>query len=99
MGAGEGRLVARLAAAILERLEECSLLAKDVTAGRDKDLDFEAKIAAENLLPHEALPARICQSPFKGLALGAVFMANVENALGGPGHEAGQDHSFEHEMR
>jgi hypothetical protein len=32
-------------------------------------------------------------------ALRLVFVADVENALGGAGHEASEDHGFDHEMR
>ncbi len=52
----ERRLVARLAAVALDRVEERGLLAADVGAGALADLDVEGEALAEDVVAEEAAP-------------------------------------------
>ena len=57
---GERRPGADLPAASLEAFEECRLLAADISAGADADLDVEAEAGAADIRAEEALmPGRV----------------------------------------
>ena len=57
---GERRLVARLAAEALDRVEERGLLAADVCAGALAQLDVEAHPLAEDVVAEQAARACLC---------------------------------------
>ena len=96
----ERRLVARLAALALDRLEERRLLAADVGAGAAPELDVEGEAGAEDVGAEEA-GARARASiawAIAGLGLG-VLAADVEVALGRAGREGGDRHRLDDRER
>ncbi len=87
-----GRLVARLAPPIFQRLEQRRLLAEDVAAGRDEDVDVE-------VLAQHAAPARVVERELHGAPFRLVLVAHVNPAAFRPGHQAGETHPFDYQMR
>src|SRR6476660_4892853 len=68
----EGRLVARLAALPLDRLEDRGLLAADVGACPTRDLDVEGEALTHDVVAQEAAGARLCErvvQPVTGLGI------------------------------
>ena len=55
---GEGRLVPRLAPAVLHRLQQRRLLAADVAAGADEDLQVEREARAQDVVAAEPVGRR-----------------------------------------
>src|SRR5439155_14981388 len=77
VGGGERRLVARLAATVLHRLQQRRLLALDVAAGTDEQFQLEGEGRSENTLAQGALLARLGDGLAGRLDFLMVFMAAV----------------------
>ena len=91
----ERRLVARLAALALDRLEERRLLAADVGAGAAPELDVEGEARAQDVVAEEAgLAGTVDGVGHARLGLG-VLAADVEVALRGAGREGGDRHRLD----
>ena len=91
----ERRLVARLAALALDRLEERRLLAADVGAGAAPELDIEGEARAQDVVAEEArLAGANDRVGHARLGLG-VFAADVEVALARAGREGRDRHRLD----
>ena len=86
----EGRLVARLAAQALDRVEEGRLLAADVGAGAAADLDVEGEALAQDVGPEQARGARRGDGASSALGRQRVLAPDVDVAAlaaGGVGRD------------
>src|SRR5436309_4695949 len=96
---GKRRLVARFGSMPLNRLHQRGFLAADVAAGTDEDFEFEIKFTAEDFFPEEAGATAAANLFAKDFFLEMVLMANVEDSALRAGDDAGDEHSFDEEMR
>ena len=95
----ERRLVARLAALALDRLEERRLLAADVGAGAAPELDVEGEARAQDVVTEEAgFAGAVDGVGHARLGLG-VLAADVEVALRCAGREGGDRHRLDRRER
>src|SRR5262245_34940193 len=84
------RLVAGLAALVLQRLQKRRLLAEDVPSRRDEDLDGEAAQAARG--------GRGVELPLQGASLRRILVAEIDDAALGADGASRQGDAFEHEV-
>ncbi len=91
----ERRLVARLAALALDRLEEGRLLATDVRAGAAPDLDVEREVRARDRRAEVAGGARGIDRATDARFGERILAADVQEALGGTGGEALDRHRLD----
>ena len=97
--ARKGRLVSRFAAAVFHAFEQCRLLAEDVAAWRDEDVDVEIEAAAEKVLPQRADGTGACDLCLEAQSLGLVLVTDEDRASLCAHAIGGQRHAFEHEVR
>ena len=95
----EGRLVARLRAAALDRLEQGGLLAHDVGAGADPQLDVEGPAGAQHVVAQQAGRARLADRVLQPLARQRVLAAEVQVAARGADGEALDRHRLDERER
>src|SRR6185437_8340458 len=74
---GKGRLVARLAAIALDRVEDRRLFAADVRACAATDLDVEAHAAPEDVVAQKAVLARRLDCPLHPLHTERILAAYI----------------------
>ena len=92
---GEGRLVARLAAAPFQRVHQRRLLAADVGAGAAPQLDVETDAVAEDVVAEEAALAAALEGVVDPRQRQGIFAAEVEIPLLAAGGEAGDGHRLD----
>ena len=96
----ERRLVARLAAVALDRLEERRLLAADVGAGAAAELDVEGEARAQDVVAEEARARAPAAMRVRERARRErVLAADVDEAALAAGGEAGDRHRLDHRER
>src|SRR5690606_10238370 len=95
----ERRLIARLAAPVFQRFQQRGLLAQDVAAGRDEQLQVEAKIAAENALPQGARRVGTLDLLSQRLRGMHVFMAQVNDPAASADHPGADQHALDDQVR
>ena len=95
----ERRLVPRLAAVPLDRVEERRLLAADVGAGAAAKLDVEADAVAHHVVAEEAVHAGLVDGVAKPSVGQRVLAAQVEVAPLAAGREAGDRHRLDQRER
>ena len=76
----ERRLVPRLAAIALDRLEQRRLLAADIRAGADAQLDVEGEAGAEDVVAEQARRARLREGVLEARVRERVLRAHVDEA-------------------
>ena len=76
----ERRLVPRLAALALDRVEQGGLLAADVRAGAPAELDVERRPSAHDVLAEEAVVARLRDRVLEALGRQRVLPSDVDEA-------------------
>ncbi len=94
-----GREIARLPATVRHRLDQRTLLAADVAAGADENGDRKGAPKRGGIV---AAKTQLLGAPDRlatGLNLLGVFMADVDESLGGLGDQPRNDHAFDHGMR
>ena len=96
---GERRLVARLRAAALDRLEQRGLLAHDVRAGADPQLDVEGPAAAQHVVAEQAGRASLADRVLQPLARQRVLATEVQVAARGADGEALDRHRLDERER
>src|SRR5207245_3923427 len=92
---GERRLVARLAAVALDRIEQRGFLAANISASAAAQLDIKAQAAAENVMAQQSVGASRgdgVPEPFSGQR---IFAANVDVALLRVGGERRDGHALD----
>src|SRR5206468_12504632 len=77
----ERRLVARLAAVTLDRLEERRLLAADIRARADAQLEVEREAAAHDVVAEEAAGARVRDRVLEPVVHQRILGAHVDEAV------------------
>ena len=97
---GERRLVARLAALALDRVEQRGLLAADVRAGAAPQLDVEGEALAHHVVAEEASGRAPASIAFSSIEVAMRVLApDVEEPLLRPGREAGDRQRLDHRER
>src|SRR5262245_61011319 len=86
----ERRFVARFTAFIFQAFEQRGFFAKDVPAGRNKDLNDNSGSPSQ--------PLNSMKLRFEGLALRFVLVANKQDCLRCSYDHRAENHSLEHEM-
>src|SRR5205807_10054245 len=76
----ERRLVARLAPVALDRLEESRLLAADIRAGADAELDVEGEAGAHDVATEQSARARVRKRVLQALVRERILGAHVDEA-------------------
>ena len=99
VGAGERRLVARLGALALHRLQQRGLLAADVAAGADEGLELEGAAGAEDVGRRAARRPRRRDLVLDDLDLRLVLVADVDDAGRAPVDQAGEQHALHQQVR
>jgi hypothetical protein len=95
----ERRLVARLAAVALDRVEERRLLAADVGARAAAQLHVEADPLAEHVLAEQPPRSRLRDRVRDPFGRQRVFAPDVDEPELAPGREAGDRHRLEQRER
>src|SRR6185436_20777143 len=95
----ERRLVARLAAVALERVEERGLLAADVGPGAAPQLEVEAHAVAQDVGPEEAALVAAPDRVLEQLGGERIFAPDVEEAALAAGGEARDGHRLDERER
>ena len=95
----ERRLVPRLAAVALDRLEERRLLAADVRAGADAQLDVEREAGAENVVAEQARGARLGERVLEPRVRERVLRAHVDEAALAAGRVGRDRHRLDERER
>src|SRR5437016_348912 len=93
------RLVARLGAMAFNGLDERAFLTAYVAAGADKNFEIIIDVAAQDFFSEEASAVAAANLLAKDFFLEMIFVADIENAALRAGHQAGDDHAFDEEMR
>ena len=96
---GERRLVARLGPAALDRLEQRRLLADDVRAGADPELDVEGPAGAHDVVAEQPGRARLADRVLQSLARQRVLAAEVQVPARGADREPLDRHRLEQRER
>ena len=99
VGAGERRLVPRLAAVPFHALDERRLLAEDVTARRSEHFDVKPPARAARVRSDQAGVAQALDLTADDLLLGAVLVADEHPAFFGADREHAEQHALEHQVR
>ncbi len=97
--ARKGRLVAGLAAPVLHALEQRGLLAEDVAAGRDEDLDVETQPASEDVVAQRSRGARLVDRALERMPLRRILVADEDEAALRAYAPCRERHPLEHEVR
>ena len=95
----ERRLVARLAAVALDRLEERRLLAADVRARADAQLDVEREARAHDVVAEQAVLARLRERVLEPRVRERVLRAHVDEAVLAAGRVRGDRHRLDERER
>jgi hypothetical protein len=95
----QGRLGAHRTALAFEAVEQRRLLAANVSARADPDLDVEIMCRAGNAGAQHALVARNLQRPAKNLDRVGVFRADVDEAPCRSNGNTGDRHAFDQAER
>ena len=95
----ERRLVARLAAVALDRLEERRLLAADVRAGADAQLDVEREAGAQDVVAEQPARARLRERVLEPRVRERVLGAHVDEAVLAAGRVRGDRHRLDERER
>src|SRR5439155_20788151 len=95
----ERRLVARLAALPLDRVEERRLLAADVGAGAAADLDVEAEPLPQDIVAEEAAGPGLLDGALQALDRQRVLAADIDEAALAGGGAGGDGHRLEERER
>ena len=99
VGAGERRLVPRLAAVPLHALDQRRLLAQDVAAGRGEHLDRQPPAGAARVGPGQPGGAQRLDLAADHLLLGAVLVPDEHPAFLRPDREHPEQHALQHQVR
>src|SRR5205085_6986923 len=91
----ERRLVARLAPVPLDRLEESRLLAADIRAGADAELDVEGEAGAHDVAAEQSSRARVRERVLQALVRERILGAHVDVAALAAGRVRGDRHRLE----
>jgi len=97
--AGEGRLVARLAAVTLHALEQRRLLAEDVAAGGDEHVELEPAPRPLHVVAEQPGGAQGRELLAQDRLLGPVLVADEDPALLAAADEHPEQQALEHEVR
>ena len=99
VGAGERRLVPRLAAVPFHALDERRLLAEDVAARRGKHLDVQPPAGSACVRADQAGVAQVLDLAADDLLLRAVLVPDEHPAFFGADREHAEQHALEHQVR
>ena len=95
---GEGGLVPRLPSAVFHRLQQRRLLAADVAAGADEDLEGEREARAQDVVAADPRAVGGLDGLLDDLDLLLVLVADVDPASSRAGDEPGEDHPLDEEV-
>ena len=92
------RLVARLGAFALNGLNQRALFAANIAARTDENFQLEGKIRTQNPLAQQALLIAALDFMLQDVLLRLILVPDVQNAFARAGHQARDDHPFDHQV-
>jgi hypothetical protein len=97
--AREWRLVSRLTAMALHALDQCGLLAEDVSPRRGEDIHLQGASAAQHVGSHQALSPQRVDLATEYLFLGTVLVPDEHPGLFRADTEHADQESLKHQVR
>src|SRR5216683_514801 len=96
---GEGWLIARLGAMTFDGFDQRALFATDIAAGANKNFQVVIEIAAEDFFSEKPCSIATANLFAEDFFLQMVLVANIKDAALRAGHQPGDDHAFDQQMR